>query len=95
MTNEPTLIPDNPATANTNAVSYPLEVELTLKLKMLANNPGEREYLTNSETHQISSYFIADVFDALDTNFEDVLSINGLTRTEIQKLLHEAEGATT
>ena len=92
MATNSVLIPDNPAVANATAVTYPLELEITLKVKLSVPNSEIHAYVINRETNKLTTYFLADTFDGLDETY-DLISINGITRPEIQQRLREEDGA--
>ena len=92
MTTDSVLIPDSAAVANATAVTYPLELEITLKVKLKIPNSEVHAYVINRETNKPTTYFLADTFDGLDEAY-DLISINGITRPEIQQRLHEEYGA--
>jgi len=92
MATNSVLIPDHPAVANATAVTYPLELEITLKVKLNVPNSEDHAYVINRETNKPTTYFLADTFDGLDEIY-DLTSINGITRSEIQQRLHEEDGA--
>jgi hypothetical protein len=94
MATDSVLIPDKPIVANATAVTYPLELEITLKVKLNVPNSETHAYVINRETNKLTTYFLADTFDSLDLD-SDIISINGITRPEIQQRLHEEDGAVT
>jgi hypothetical protein len=92
MATDSVLIPDSAAVANATAVTYPLELEITLKVKLYVPNSEVHAYVINRETNKLTTYFLADTFDSLNLD-SDIISINGITRPEIQQRLHEEDGA--
>ena len=74
-------------------VVYPLNVTIPITLVMTATNQEAHEMIVDLATGQVHMYFIADLFDSLDSGFELVVSINGKTRVDVQKFLHEQAGA--
>ena len=76
---------------DSTAVTYPLELEITLKVKLKIPNSEVHAYVMDKETSELTTYFLADTFDSLDMD-SDLISINGFTQEKIQQLLHEADG---
>ena len=89
MATDSVLIPDSAAVANATAVTYPLELEITLKVKLNVPDSESHAFVIDRETNKPTTYFLADTFDSLDEIY-DLMSINGITRSEIQQRLHEA-----
>lgn len=77
----------------TPAVStiYPQELEIPFKFHILANSPEERDQWFDTGTNNVSVDAIADIFDVLTDEGFTILSINNLTRQQLQKIFSERE----
>lgn len=69
-----------------------MEVEITLKLRILCDNQEMKDAIVNSDgTANIG--FLADAFDIMGTELvSPLVAINDLTQDDIRKKLSEAAG---
>lgn len=69
-----------------------MEVEITLKLRILCDNQEMKDAIVNSDgTANIG--FLADAFDIMGTELViPLVAINDLTQDDIRKKLSEAAG---
>jgi Zn-dependent M28 family amino/carboxypeptidase len=74
--------------ADASPVTFPTEIEVTLKLKMIVNNPDQASYYTAHD----NAVVISDMYDMLsDSTVGQLISINGLTTEDAKKKLQAIE----
>lgn len=63
-------------------------VEVSLKLRIQVTEAAEADYYVDAKTQEATPYFIADIMDEMEDSFVgEVLSVNGLTKEQVQKKL--------
>lgn len=72
---------------NTQIAPFPRHIELTIKLKVIAENQEDQDYFIDPQTNELSLGAIADLYDCFQSLDELPLSINGRTFEEIHKAL--------
>jgi hypothetical protein len=70
---------------------YPQEIEIPFKLRILVSSREERDQWLDASTNSVSTDAIADILDVLIDEDIIILSINNLTREQLQKILSERE----
>ena len=79
---------DVSASETVKPVTFPTEIEVTLKLKVIVANPDEASYYTAHD----NAVVIADLYDMLaDSTVGQLISINGLTAENAKKKLQAIE----
>ena len=63
-------------------------VEVSLKLRIQVTEVAEADYYVDAKTQEATPCFIADIMDEMEDSFAgEVLSVNGLTKEQVQKKL--------
>jgi hypothetical protein len=76
---------------STTPTSFPQEVELTIKFKFSASDQESLDYIKPTESGDVQSGVLADLFDILaDSGTVELLSINGKTYKDLKKELSVA-----
>ena len=69
---------------------FPVEKEIELKLRIRLASVEDQEYFF-SESGDVQIGFLADLFDMLDMINKHIITINGKTFAELQRILNGAD----
>jgi hypothetical protein len=80
-------VESQPVTASPNP-TFPQQIEVTFTLKLNVNDHVQRDYWLEAGATNTTLDAVADMLDIYDDNFGvSVVSVNGLTREQIQQAL--------
>jgi len=69
---------------------FPQNIEATITFKIRVSDQEQRDYWLNPETGAVSVETLADLMDnyTFDGQDEHIISINNLTKTQLQQILN-------
>ena len=70
------------------ASQFPIDKEIELKIRVRISSQEDNEYFY-SQDGNIQPGFLADIYDMLDMINKHIITINGVTYRDLQKLLNE------
>ena len=69
-------------------IQFPLDKEIELKVKIRISTQEDYDYFLDSKG-DLQAGFLADIYDMLDMIHNHIITINGLTYQEIQRIVRE------
>jgi len=69
-------------------IQFPLDKEIELKVKIRISTQEDYDYFLDSKG-DLQAGFLADIYDMLDMIDKHIITINGLTYQEIQRIVRE------
>jgi len=73
-------------------ITYPAEIELTVKLRISVDDPETHAYYL-TPTSEVAPSFLADLNDEIMCFASEILQLNGYTPAQLTKILNEQAAA--
>lgn len=67
-------------------------ITVSLSLKIEVESQEDRDYYLNPKTGEVAAACVADIFDNADTMVGTLLTVDGLTKQDVQSLLNAELG---